>query len=120
LKNDGTRTIKRIINDTHNWHYISSPTGLVNPNDSPNGNQIYHLYSTGEISFQKGGWAYLQRSECFIDGKIFNYQKLEFKFPNEATDGTTYAILTKEECSQFRSQMIELIDNFIVKNRSKY
>jgi hypothetical protein len=101
--------LNELIVYSHNLHYISSPTGLVNPNDSPNGNQIYHLYSTGEISFQKGGWAYLKRSECFITGKIFNYQKLGFKFPKEAADGSTYAILTKEECSRFREQMFELI-----------
>jgi len=104
--------LNELINNKHNWHYISSPTGLVNPNDSPNGNQIYHLYSTGEISFQKGGWAYLQRSECISDGKITNYQKLGFRFPKEAADGSTYAILTREECKLFRDKMIELIQKF--------
>lgn len=102
--------LNEIIIDTHNWHYISSPTGLVNPNESPNGNQIYHLYSTGEISFQKGGWAYLQRGECFTHGKITNYQKLSLKLPKEAADGSTYAILTKEECTKFRAKIIELIE----------
>lgn len=107
----GSKELNELIIDLHNWHYISSPTGLVKPNDSPNGNQIYHLYSTGEISFQKGGWAYLQRSECISDGKITNYQKIGLKLPKEATDGSTYAILTKEQCKQFREQMIELIEN---------
>jgi len=104
------KQLNELINHLHNWHYISSPNGLVNPKESPNGNQIYHLYSTGEISFQKGGWAYLQRSECFIDGKIFNYQTLELKLPKEAEDGSTYAILTREECKNMREQMIELIN----------
>jgi hypothetical protein len=104
--------LNELINNKHNWHYISSQTGLINPNDSPNGNQIYHLYSTGEISFQKGGWAYLQRSECITDGKITNYQKLGLKLPKEALDGSTYAILTREECKQFREKMIELIKKF--------
>jgi hypothetical protein len=100
------------IIDAHNRHYLHSPTGLINPKESPNGNQIYHLYSTGEISFQKGGWAYLQRSECTSDGKIFNYQKLGLKLPKQAADGSTYVILTKDECKNFRRQMIELIKNF--------
>jgi len=104
-----TELLNQLINDLHDWHYISSPTGLVNPKDSPNGNQIYHLYSTGEISFQKGGWAYLQRSECIAEGKITNYQQLGLKLPKEAADGSTYAILTKEECTKFRVQMIDLI-----------
>lgn len=108
-----TEQLNELINDTHNLYYISSPTGLINPKDSPNGNQIYHLYSTGEISFQKGGWAYLQRGECISEGKIFNYQKLGLKLPKQATDGSTYAILTKDECKKFRTQMVELIKNMI-------
>lgn len=104
-----SKSLNELINDAHNSHYFSSPTGLVNPKDSPNGNQIYHLYSTGEISFQKGGWAYLQRSECISDGRINNYQKLHFKLPKEAANGSTYAILTKEQCKNFRRQMIELV-----------
>ena len=75
------KELNELIIATHNWHYISSPTGLINPKDSPNGNQIYHLYSTGEISFQKGGWAYLQRGECFIEGKLSNYQKIGLSSP---------------------------------------
>lgn len=105
--------LNQLINDLHNWHYISSSTGLVNPKVSPNGNQIYHLYSTGEISFQKGGWAYLQRSECIAEGKITNYQKLDLKLPKEAADGSSYAILTKEECTKIREQMIKLIKKLI-------
>ena len=104
-----SKQLNELINDLHNWHYISSPTGFVNPNESPNGNQIYHLYSTGEISFQKGGWAYLQRSECITDGKITNYHTLVLKLPKQALDGSTYAILTKEECKKMREKMLELI-----------
>jgi hypothetical protein len=104
-----SKQLNELITDAHNWHYISSPSGLVNPNDPPNGNHIYHLYSTGEISFQKGGWAYLQRNECVLEGRLSNYQKLGLKLPKESIDGCTYAILTKEECTTFREQMIELI-----------
>lgn len=94
-------------------HYTISPTGLINPKESPNGNQIYHLYSTGEISFQKGGWAYMQRSEFMTHGTIPNYQKLDLKLPKKAADGSTYVILTEDECKNFRIQMGELIKNFI-------
>lgn len=94
-------------------HYAISPTGLINPKDSPNGNQIYHLYSTGEISFQKGGWAYMQRSEFITHGNIPNYQKLPLKLPKKAADGSTYVILTQEECNHFRVQMSELIKKLI-------
>lgn len=93
----------------HNAHYIDSPTGLVNPNESPNGNQIYHLYSTGEISYQKGGWAYMRRSEFMTHGKLINYEKLNLQLPKTAADESTYAILTEEECINFRLKMIELL-----------
>ena len=101
------------IIEAHKKHYTVSPTGLVNPKESPNGNQIYHLYSTGEISFQKGGSAYMQRSEFMTHGNMPNYQKLALKFPKEAADGSTYVILTQEECNQFRVQMGELIKKLI-------
>lgn len=101
------------IISAHNAHYTVSPTGLVNPKESPNGNQIYHLYSTGEISFQKGGNAYMQRSEFMTHGNMSNYQKLALKFPKKAADGSTYVILTQEECNHFRLQMSELIKKLI-------
>lgn len=97
----------------HNAHYLNSPSGLVNQNESPNGNQIYHLYSTGEISSQKGGWAYMRRSEFMTHGRFSYYKKLGFVFPNEAADGSTYVILTEEECKFFRFQMGELIKKLI-------
>lgn len=93
----------------HNAHYEESPTGLVNPNESPNGNQIYHLYSTGEISYQKGGWAYMRRSEFMTHDKLLNYTKLGLVFPKKAADGSTYVILKEDECTNFRLKMIELL-----------
>jgi hypothetical protein len=93
----------------HNTHYLNSPSGLINPNESPNGNQIYHLYSTGEISYQKGGWAYMRRSEFITHNKLTNYQRLSLVLPKIAADESTYAILTEEECTHFRLKMIELL-----------
>jgi hypothetical protein len=97
-----------IIN-AHNKHYESSTTGLINPKESPNGNTIYHLYSDGQITFQKGGWAYLQRSEFTEDSPFSAYRDLQLKFPKEADNGNTYVILTKEECKYFRSKMFDLV-----------
>jgi hypothetical protein len=101
------------IISAHNKHYDTSLTGLIDPNESPNGNLIYHLYSTGEISFQKGGCAYMQRSEFMTHSNVPNYQKLTLKFPKSTTDGSTYVILTEEECKNFRIRMGELIKKFI-------
>ncbi len=97
------------ILEAHKKHYEGSPTGLVNPKESPNGNTIYHLYSDGEITFQKGGYAYLQRSEFSTESTIGGHRELRMKFPNEASYGKTYVILTQQECKYFRNKMIELL-----------
>ena len=97
---------QRVI-DAHNAHYTNNPYGLIDhsKNASPNGNHIYHLYSNGEITFQKGAWAYMQRSEFNKDYQLSGARKIPFKFVKEAADGTTYAILTYEECKLFREEM---------------
>ena len=100
------------ILEAHKQHYEDSPTGLVNPKESPNGNIIYHLYSDGEISFQKGGWAYLQRSEFTKEYTIGGHRELHMKFPNEVEYGRTYVVLTEEECKYFRSKMVELLEKY--------
>lgn len=96
--------------NAHNKHFEMSPTGLVNVTESPNGNLIYHLYSDGEITFQKGGWAYLQRSEFTHWNNYANStcKKLNLVLPNSDSKGRTYVVLTEEECKYFRSQMLEL------------
>jgi len=98
--------------DSHNRHYESSPTGLVVPGQPPNGNTIYHFYSTGEISQQKGGWAYQQRSEFITHGRVSYFRDLNLVLPKQAADETTYAILTEQECIYFRKKMMELIQTF--------
>jgi hypothetical protein len=81
--------------------------------DAPNRNIIYHLYSDGEITFQKGGQAYyLFRSEFSIELTIGGHRELRMKFPNEADYGRTYVILTEEECKYFRNKMIELLEKY--------
>lgn len=105
--------LNRDIVVAYNAHYTMSPTGLVNIDESASENLIYHLYSTGEISFQKGGSAYLQRSEFTKYGKIDNFKALDLKFPKEAEYGSSYVILTEEECKNFRDQMGELIKKLI-------
>lgn len=79
----------------HKKHYESSITGLIIPSESPNGNTIYHLHSNGEITFQKGGWAYLQRSEFTLCYSIKGCEKLGLKLVNNISENNnlTYCIL---------------------------
>ena len=97
---------QRVI-DAHNAHYVNGENELIDRSEraSPNGNQIYHLYSSGEITHQKGAWAYMQRSEFHCKYDINGARKLPFKFARKAADGTTYVILTEQECHIFREEM---------------
>jgi hypothetical protein len=100
---------ERVIS-AHNAHYEQSSSGLIDtsPEASPNGNLIYHFYSNGEITYQKGAWAYLKRSEFNKSYGILGAKYLPFKFVKEKGDGITYAILTKEECDSFAKEMKEI------------
>ena len=92
---------------------------LVIPEESPNGNIIYHLYSDGEITYQKGGSAYLNRTEfpdssgSAITNINNNNNKLDINnFPlirngnNNIKYG--YLIATKEDCIAIRNEMLKL------------
>jgi hypothetical protein len=110
---DITSDVQQLNNDiivAHKKHYENSPTGLINPKESPNGNLIYHLYSDGTITYQKGGFAYLQRSVFDEQYALKNHRKIKLKLLFVAPDDTTYVILTQDECNYFREKMEELIN----------
>lgn len=113
--------IVQLINDAHARHYIDNENGLVDVSStsSPNKNLIYHLYSNGEITYQKGSWAYLQRSEFSLMSEIPMLNKDIFKLPKTTIpydNYLTYAILTEEECKMFRKKMEQYVkDNCLGK-----
>ncbi len=81
---------------------------LVDPTAAPNGNIIYHLYSDGTITYQKGGDAYGQRTMFDLkagDNKLIKY----FSFPIKGNGQDTYAILTQKECVDFREEMFRYL-----------
>ena len=103
--------IYKLIIEYHN-------PNLVKPNESPNGNLITHIYSDGEITEQKGGFAYLQRSERTIKCPISNrnISTLEFditKFPKIKETGTRskfgYAIVLERNAYEIRNEMLRLL-----------
>ena len=92
-------TLEQIKEEIYRKHNPS----LVIPTESPNGNIIYHIYSDGEITYQKGGWAYLQRSE-FTD-KYSTCRKnypdifpLKRDYKSQNTYG--YAIVTEDDANK--------------------
>jgi hypothetical protein len=94
-------SIKSYIDQVHN-------PKLVQPEESPNGNIIYHIYCDGEITSQKGGWAYLQRSE-FTDSYALSLKKKYFDiFPIKGNGRYSYAIVTEKDAKSIRNMMIEV------------
>jgi hypothetical protein len=91
--------IKRL----HDAHYQQSSKGLIHDEMSPCENRIYHLYEDGEITNQKGSWAYQQRSEFPSESPIIHGES-PFMLPI-SWGQHTYAILTYEECLRTRQKM---------------
>lgn len=89
----------------------SHDVSLIKKNEAPNSNRIIHLYNDGEITNQKGGHAYLQRSE-FTDHFKLNIKLDPSKFPKKIFDNdgniiTGYIITTYETAFMIRNLMIE-------------
>lgn len=87
---------------------------LVNNNESPNANIIYHLYNDGNITSQKGGWAYGQRSEFIVASGINIKMNLDIdKFKYLLTTNTTtfgYIIVSEENGRLIRNEMLKLTE----------
>ena len=97
---------------------------LVNPRDSPNSNIITHIYSDGEITEQKGGFAYLQRNERTIEPPVTKCNNIKkficnidididiCRFPkikdNEKYE-YGYAIVLEIHAYEIRNEMLKLL-----------
>jgi c-di-AMP phosphodiesterase-like protein len=100
--------LNKEINDAHENHYKENPTGLIFYSKQPHDNWVYHLYSNGEITCQKGGTEYLNRSEFNISDQIRDYNKMNLNL-SQKRKNLSYAILTEKECIYFRNGMLELL-----------
>lgn len=98
--------LNKLVDELHKKHYQSSPCGLIQPDEAPNANTIYHLYNDGEITSQKGGFAYKKRTEFTIREPLYSEDDISpYKFPVKLSNTYSYAILTEEECRDIRSKM---------------
>lgn len=95
------KLIQETINCSHNEN-------LLNVHMSPNDNIIYHLYQDGEITSQKGSWAYCRRTEFTLHYPI-NRHRNNFTFPL-STGKFGYVILTQENALLIRKMMVEMRD----------
>lgn len=70
-----TKKLNEEIVKAHNAHIKNGNNELIDVNMQPNENIVYHLYSNGIITHQKGSYAYLQRSEHEITSYlIYKYR----------------------------------------------
>lgn len=100
--------IYKLVNEKHNPSLVESDDpkkpNFV-PFSCPNTNIIYHLYHNGQITHQKGAWAYLQRSEF----EKWGYGDIGIKFDalkfpiNDSDFG--YAIMTEKNATMIHNLM---------------
>ena len=87
---------------------------LINKNESPNTNTIYHLYSDGNITYQKGGMAYRARSEFNLVSSITINMNLDidkFKYLlNTNTHTFGYIIVSDVNAVLIRNEMLKLTE----------
>ena len=105
MSNHTIKGLHRLVGEIHN-------PNLININESPNANTIYHIYNDGQVTYQKGGWAYLQRSEFDLKGSIpYFANELSLLFPKEIhNSSSSYAIGTEEDCLRVREYMVKLAE----------
>ncbi len=94
-----------------------SPNGLWHPNEAPNTNTIYKLWNDGEMTREKGGDAFGNRSlhQVYpaLVTAVMDRKKLT-TFPCKSSP-YSYAILTFDECVECRDRMKEILDIYIYK-----
>lgn len=94
-------------------HSCNNPK-LIDTNMAPLENTIYHIYSDGEITEQKGSWAYGHRNERTWTYPVFENIYVKDLFPYERNNnfGTFgYAIVTFEDAKK----IIDMIKQYLAK-----
>ncbi len=103
IKMSATEELIKLNNDiieaSKKYILPNNTCSLINSEESPNANIIYHLYSDGEITSQKGGWAYGQRSVFTSASRVIYDDEIKKYFTFH------YVVLPYEECREFRERM---------------
>ncbi len=105
-KQEKTTFMKKFMNNL--VKELHNPA-LIRPDLAPNENIIYHLYSDGTITRQKGGKVYGQRSVIDLESYCLKPNTF-FTFPVKGQyEGDTYCILTLEDCKKVKDLMNEFL-----------
>lgn len=110
--------LERVVREMHNAHYTpENPNGLWKPNEAPNANTIYKVWNDGEITYEKGGDAFGDRSlkQLRTGHNIFGAGAVLPTFPILGGKGYSYAMLTVDECCHVNKLLKEYFDPFMPK-----
>lgn len=109
-----TTELERIVAAMHAGHYTpENPNGLWKPNESPNTNTIFKIWDDGEITNEKGGDAFGDRSVRTSCPPLVGPECAKPRFPLEGAHNS-YAILTYDECLEVRGMLRTLFAPHIV------
>ena len=113
-----TTELERVVAAMHAAHYTpENPNGLWHPDESPNVNTIYKVWNDGEITDEKGGHAFGDRSKrSSAQPLVTGMGESDLPtFPLKTGDWPSYAILTMDECYVVRGMLKELLAPHIVR-----
>lgn len=97
--------LERTVAAMHAAHYTpENPNGLWKPDESPNINTIYKIWNDGEITNEKGGEAFGERSVRTSYPPLVGPDCAKPRFPLEGAFNS-YAILTLDECFEVRGML---------------
>ncbi len=102
------QSLNERVRAAHHAHYAANPpNGLIRRDQSPNENKIYHFYTDGSVTNQKGSDVYGRRNEFVVLDIVCSADTMPFEF----VLGTRkqYAILTESECRTFREEMLRML-----------
>jgi hypothetical protein len=109
--------LERVVAAMHAAHYTpENPNGLWHPDESPNANTIYKVWNDGEITEEKGGHAFGDRSKRSVAQPLVTGMDFLPTFPLKTDDWPSYAILTMDECYTIRGMLKELLAPHIIRH----
>lgn len=109
--------LEALVRRFHEAHYTpESPHGLLHPDESPNTNTIYKVWSDGEITYEKGGYAFGDRSLKQVSLPIVYLSNKTWlpKFPIQYRENSC-AMLTLDECRHVRGLLKVYFDPILPK-----
>jgi hypothetical protein len=109
--------LEALVRGLHDSHFTpESPHGLLHPEEAPNTNTIFKIWSDGEITYEKGGYGYGDRSmkQVALPLVYFSNKSVLPTFPLDH-GANTYAMLTVDECRNVRGLLKDFFEPMLPK-----